>query len=78
MCIFTQRMRNSLLHCIITDALSYYAPITQSKYLYKMDTKKKKEYAAPTTDVVELRTEGQLLQMSGGDFPEWFDGGDLF
>lgn len=40
--------------------------------------KKKKEYAAPTTDVVELRTEGQLLQMSGGDFPEWFDGGDLF
>lgn len=78
MCIFTQRMRNSLLHCIITDALSYYAPITQFKYLYKMDTKKKKEYAAPTTDVVELRTEGQLLQMSGGDFPEWFDGGDLF
>ena len=34
-----------------------------------MDTKKKKKYAAPTTDVVELRTEGQLLQMSGGDFP---------
>ena len=70
MCIFTQRMHNSLLHSIITDALSYYAPITQFKYLYKMDKKKKNEYAAPTTDVVELRTEGQLLQMSGGDFPE--------
>ena len=43
-----------------------------------MEIKKKKEYAAPTTDVVELRTEGHLLQMSGGDYPDWFDGGELF
>lgn len=43
-----------------------------------METKKKKEYAAPTTDVVELRTEGHLLQMSGGGYPQWDNGGDLF
>ncbi len=46
-----------------------------------METKKKKEYAAPTTDVVELKTEGHLLQMSSinpGPYPGFGDGGDLF
>ena len=43
-----------------------------------METKKKKVYAAPITNVVELRTEGQLLQLSGGDYTLWGEGGYLF
>ena len=43
-----------------------------------MKTKKKKEYLSPTTDVVELRTEGQLLQVSGGGYDAFSNGGVLF
>ena len=41
-----------------------------------MEIKKKKEYAAPTTDVVELKTEGVLCESS--TFPDYFNGGDPF
>ena len=43
-----------------------------------MKKRKKKEYASPTTDVVELKTEGYLLQISGGDYDPFIDGGILF
>lgn len=43
-----------------------------------METKKKKEYASPTTLVVELKTEGYLLQISGGDYDSFIEGGLLF
>ena len=34
-----------------------------------METKKKKEYAAPVTDVVELKTEGVLCGSGGLNNP---------
>ena len=37
-----------------------------------METKKKKEYAAPVTDVVELKTEGVLCG-SGDPTPKFGD-----
>ena len=42
-----------------------------------MEKKKKKEYVAPVTDPVELQTE-RILCVSGGDYPQWGNGGNLF
>ena len=41
-----------------------------------MEKKKKKEYAAPVTESVELKTESILC--GSPQFPDYFDGGDPF
>ena len=44
-----------------------------------METKKKKEYAAPTTDVVELKMERVLCGSGGLNNPDGYgNGGDPF
>ena len=40
--------------------------------------KKKELYAAPETEVLELRLEGVIAaSMESGELPGWTDGGDL-
>ncbi len=41
-----------------------------------METKKKKEYAAPVTESVELKTESILC--GSPTFPDYIPGGDPF
>ena len=41
-----------------------------------MEKKKKKEYAAPTTDVVEVKTQRFLC--GSPQFPDYTPGGDPF
>ena len=37
----------------------------------------KKKYESPHMEVFELKHQPQLLQASGGEYPEYPDGGDI-